>query len=93
MTNTLQAHVQRGKEAGIALQPHRYADGTYVASQTRFQRDYLRVGSLDRLIELWQQGYKIRMSAPQSEHHRSPSLIAATAIELVAITEQHGGTR
>ena len=82
MPNTLEAHVQRGKEAGITLQPHRYADSTYVASQTRFQRDYLRVGSLDRLLELWRQGYKIRMSTPQSAHHRAPSLIAPTSIKL-----------
>lgn len=82
MPNTLEAHVQRGKEAGIALRPHRYADGTYVASETRFKRDYLHVGSLDQLIELWRQGYRIRMSAPQSAHHRSPSLIASASIRL-----------
>lgn len=84
MSKTLKAHVHRGKEAGITLQPHRYADGTYVASKTRFERDYLRVGSLEQLIGLWQQGYKIRMSAPQSAHHRSPSLITPTAIELAS---------
>lgn len=82
MPNTLEAHVQRGKETGIALRPHRYADGTYVASETRFKRDYLHVGSLNRLLELWRQGYKIRMSAPQSAHHRAPSLIAPTSIKL-----------
>lgn len=92
MSKTLQACVQRGKEVGIALQPHRYADGTYVASKTRFERDYLHVHNLGQLIELWQQGYKIRMSAPRSEHHRSPSLISPASIELVAATNQHACT-
>lgn len=85
MKHTLKAVVQRGKEFGVDLLPHRYADGTYVASQSRYERDYVRVTAIDELIALWKQGYKIRMSAPNSEHHRSPSLIAAGAIELDSI--------
>lgn len=84
MKKTLHAVVKRGKERGVALRPHRYADGTYVGSPSRFERDYIRVSSLEELIGLWKQGYKIRMGAPNSEQHRSPSLIAASAIELVS---------
>jgi hypothetical protein len=82
MAQTLKAFVQRGKEVGVTQTPHRYADGCYVASPSRFERDYVRVDTLEKLIGLWQRGYKIRMSAPDSEHHRSPSLIASGAIDL-----------
>ena len=84
MAQTLTARVQRGREIGTILRPHRYSDGCYVASRSRYEVDYVRVGSLERLIALWKQGYKIRMSAPESEQHRSPSLIAPGAIESAA---------
>lgn len=83
MTQTLHATVQRGKEFGLLLTPHRYADGCYVASHERFERAYRRVTQLSELIALYRQGYKIRMSAPASRHHKSPSLIATASIELV----------
>lgn len=83
MAQTLKARVQRGKEIGIELWPHRYSGGYYVASHERFERDYLRVESIEELIDHWKQGYKIRMSAPNSQHHQSPSLIAPDSIELV----------
>jgi hypothetical protein len=82
MAQTLKAFVQRGKEVDVTLMPHRYADGCYVASQSRFEQDYVRVDTIEKLIDLWKQGYKIRMSDPESKHHRSPSLIASGAIEL-----------
>lgn len=85
MNPTLKAVVKRGKEFGVVLLPHQYADGSYVASQSRYERDYIRVTTIDELIELWKQGYKVRMSAPNSEYHRSPSLIAAGAIEFGSI--------
>lgn len=84
MAQTLKAFVQRGKEVGVALLPHRYGDGSYVVSKSRYEEDYVRVDAIENLIDLWKQGYKIRMSAPDSDHHRSPSLIAPGSIELVA---------
>ena len=84
MSQTLRTTVQRGKEPGITLAPHRYADGCYVASPTRFKCDYIWVASLTELIALWKRGYKIRMSMPASNYHKSPSLIEPAAIELVA---------
>lgn len=87
MKQTLNAVVQRGKEFGVVLLPHRYADCSYVASKSRYEGDYIRVTTIEALIDLWKQGYKIRMSAPDSDHHRSPSLIAPSAIELVFVQE------
>lgn len=85
MSQSIKACVQRGKEIGVTLWPHRYADGCYVASLSRFERDYVRVDTLDKLIDLWRQGYKIRMSASDSDYHRYPSLIAPGAIELTIV--------
>lgn len=83
MTNTLYSCVNRGKEIGVTLNPHRYEDGNYVASHKRFEADYVRVPSIAELITLWERGYKIRMSARDSNYHRSPSLIRTDAIFLV----------
>jgi hypothetical protein len=83
MTHTLNTCVKRGKEIGVTLTPHRYEDGNYVASHERFKTDYVRVPSLAELITLWERGYKIRMSAKDSNYHRSPSLITTGAIFLV----------
>lgn len=82
MTHTLFTSVNRGKEIGVTLNPHRYEDGNYVASHERFETDYVRVPSLAELITLWERGYKIRMSAKDSNYHRSPSLIAPESISL-----------
>jgi len=81
MTETLYAITSRGRERGIRLQPHRYADGSYVASDSRFSRDYVRVTTLNEIVSLWLGGSSIRMSAPDSRFHRSPSLITAVSIE------------
>lgn len=81
MAETLFAITCRGRERGIRLQPHRYADGSYVASDSRFSRDYVRVTTLSELVCLWLAGFSIRMSALNSRFHRSPSLITAASIE------------
>jgi hypothetical protein len=79
----LQAIVKRGKAHGATLRPHRYADGSYVASRSRYERNYIRVSSLSELIQLWQQGFKVRMSATLEDKRLTPTLIAAEAIELI----------
>ena len=68
--------VTRGAGKGTELQPHRHEDGKYVASMTRFERDYVRVDSLRELLILVRKGFRIRMSNQDSETHRAPSLIA-----------------
>lgn len=60
----LTAEVSRGKNKGKQLLPHRYADDKYVVSETRFEEDYIRVDSLDEAINLVNDGYKLRMYAP-----------------------------
>ena len=68
--------VDRGGEASIILTPHQYEDGKYVASMTRFEKDYVRVETLRELRILAEQGFRIRMSNANSAKHRAPSLIS-----------------
>jgi hypothetical protein len=72
--------VTRGKEKGVILTPHLHDDGTYVASMTKFEKDYVRVKTLAELCDLLKRGYRIRMSNQASEKHRGPSLISAESL-------------
>lgn len=72
--------VARGRVAGTVLSPHRYADGQFVVSKTRFESDQLRVAE-DEIGLYVAQGYGLRMSNPSVPSHRSPSLIAARVIQ------------
>jgi hypothetical protein len=76
----LQATVKRGKAIGTVLTPHRHSDGMYVVSLTRFEKDYIRVASEAELPDWLAKGYRIRMSNPLVDSHRSPSLIAPASI-------------
>ena len=62
-TVTLHCEVSKGKHQGIPMRPACYEDGQYVASPTRFKKDYVRVATLNQLIEKWHMGYHIRMKA------------------------------
>ena len=64
------------------LFPHRQEDGTYIASKTKNESDYVRVRTLAELIEYHKNGYSIRMSNPQ-DPRRGPSLIISDSIEVV----------
>jgi hypothetical protein len=68
--------VRRGDEIGTVLKPHLYEDGKYIASMTRFEKDYVRVETLRELRILALHGFRIRMSAANNRKHRSPSLIS-----------------
>jgi hypothetical protein len=72
--------VERGEDAGLVLAPHLYEDGTYVASMTRFKKDYVRVRTLAELYLLAKQGYGIRIGP--SSLRRPPSLIPASSLGL-----------
>lgn len=50
-SQTLQAQCKRGSARGEPMRPHRYADGSYVASPTRFKKDHLRVATVEELTE------------------------------------------
>jgi hypothetical protein len=71
----LQYRVSRGTAIGTCLYPHLHEDGFYVASRTRFEKDYIRVRTLPELVQLARQGYKIRMSNRTHPNHRAPSLV------------------
>jgi hypothetical protein len=73
--------VQRGKAAGTVLYPHIHTDGCYVVSPSRFEKDYVRVRSVDEVKEYMGRGYSLRMSNEDSANHRAPSLIAPASIK------------
>lgn len=60
------AKVQRGKYVGTILRPHRHTDGTYVISKTRLEKDYIRVSTLEEVVEGIKRGLKVRMSNPDA---------------------------
>jgi len=78
----LQYVVSRGKESGVVLIPHRDRNGKYVASMTRFERDYVRVETIRELEILARNGFGIRMSNTKSAKHSAPSLISPAKLNL-----------
>jgi hypothetical protein len=74
--------VSRGLGSGTVLHPHRHDDGMYVASKTRFERDYIRVATVGELLILIGNGFSIRMSCPGSKTHAAPSLISPSSISV-----------
>ena len=75
----LHAFVSRGENIGTLLFPHKHADGAYVVSMTRFERDYIRVSNPNELLGWLGKGYRLRMSNPAAGLPQ-PSLIAPKAI-------------
>jgi hypothetical protein len=80
MSNALHALVRRGKAAGAVLTPHIHADGCYVVSPSRYEKDYIRIRSIDEVKEYLGRGYSLRMSNQDEANHRAPSLIAPASI-------------
>ena len=61
----LQAKKNRGKFKGEPLFPHKHKDGTYVASSSRYEVDYIPVETEEELESLVKAGYGARMSNPK----------------------------
>lgn len=59
------AFVSKGPDRGGLLYPHRYHDGRYVVSMTRFKADYIYVDHPSKLIEWLEEGFSLRMSNPE----------------------------
>lgn len=81
MATKYEYRVSRGKNAGAILTPHRHANGKFVVSKTRFEKDYVyldKEAEIDSYLEL---GYKLRMSDPATGS--SPSLISRASISVV----------
>lgn len=83
----LHAFVRRGPHAGKLLFPHKHADGAYVVSQTRFERDYVRIDDPADLLGWLEKGYRLRMSNP-TVGVKAPSLIAPGAIFRPVLLDQ-----
>jgi len=75
----LHAVVARGKYAGEILLPHVHADGKVVVSETRYEKDYVRLAA-DEPLEPWlRKGFRLRMSIPHLPKV-APSLILPASI-------------
>jgi hypothetical protein len=75
----LHAFVARGQHAGKILYPHLHADGSYVVSKTRFEKDYVRIEDAKDLVRWLERGYRLRMSNRELGV-AAPSLIHPKAI-------------
>lgn len=76
----IEYRVRRGSKAGSVHTPHRYADGTYVVSKTRFARDYIHLASLEAALTHLDKGYRLRVSDPVAR--RSPSLVLKQSLSI-----------
>ncbi|SIT03239.1 HNH endonuclease [Neptunomonas antarctica] len=70
------------KNAGKPLYPHKHKDGMYVASHSRFERDYVRIETLDQLQALVELGYGARMSNPELRPRVAASIIVSKNIDI-----------
>jgi hypothetical protein len=73
--------VQKGKEAGVLLVPHRYRDGKFLVSK-RKQGPHFRVGTTEELLSHMVDGHSIHMSNPETRTHRTPRLIRPASIRV-----------
>ena len=73
--------VQKGKEAGVLLVPHRFRDGSFLASERR-QGPHFRVHTTEELVSHMVSGHSIHMSNPESRSHRAPRLIRPESIRV-----------
>ncbi|WP_155996744.1 hypothetical protein [Thioalkalivibrio sp. ALMg11] len=78
------AYKSRGEYKGEPIYPHRHKDGTYVASPSRFEVDYVHVDTVEELEALVRSGLGTRMSSP--DINQAASLITADNIEFTDST-------
>lgn len=75
----LKAYKSRGEYKGEPIYPHKHKDGTYVASPSRFEVDYVYVDTEEELEALVRSGLGARMSSPDIK--QAASLITGDNIE------------
>ncbi|WFE72131.1 hypothetical protein P8S55_03345 [Halomonas sp. M1] len=75
----LKAYKSRGEHKGQPIYPHKHKDGTYVASPSRFEVDYVYVDTEEELEALVRSGLGARMSSPDIK--QAASLITADSIK------------
>lgn len=76
----LRTTVRWGEEKGIVLRPHKFRNGKFKASKCKSgpHRWATTEADLEGHVD---QGWPIRMSNPDSDNHRAPSLIVPRFIE------------
>lgn len=79
--STVFAIGERGTNDGAVMIPHRYVRGPFagkfVASRTKYERDYIGVDTIDQLVDYLRRGFSVRMSPIDGG---APGLITAPAI-------------
>lgn len=73
------AYKSRGKYKGQPMYPHKHSNGTYVASPSRFEVDYVYVDTEEELEALVRSGLGVRMS--NRDIKQAASLISADKIK------------
>jgi hypothetical protein len=73
------AKVSRGPQKSEIVTPHRHEDGTYIVSSTRFEKDYIRVTTVEGFASEIRKGLKGRMSSPAV---KGPRLFSPSSIEI-----------
>ena len=76
------AYKSRGDHKGKPIYPHKHKDGTFVASPSRFEVDYVHVETEDELEALVRSGLGARMSSPDIK--QAASLITSDKIEFTS---------
>ena len=79
----IEYRVKSGSRVGSVHTPHRYADGTYVVSMTRYTRDYVHVSSLEEVLTHLDRGYRLRVSDPMTGS--SPSLVLKQSLSISSL--------
>jgi len=77
--------VKSGRAPGTVLKPHLYQDGYYRVSTDRHKKNHKRVKDESELPDWVAEGYGVRMSNPDVEEHRPPSLISPDSIEFYEV--------
>ncbi len=70
----LKARVRWGKEPETILRPHKFRNGKFKTEEFK-GGDWKWVETEEGLKQYLRRGWSIRMSNPDSEYHRAPSLI------------------
>ena len=76
----IEYRVKRGRGAGSIHTPHRYDDGTYVVSKTRFEVDYVHVRTAEEILDYLDRGYRVRVSDPATG--LSPGLVLKRSLKI-----------
>ncbi len=67
-----------GNHAGRIFKPHKFKDGLYVVSKTRFIKDYRYVKTYEEIVKYLDSGYKLRVSDAVTKN--SPCLVRKVSL-------------